>query len=92
MQCFPSYKLVTNREITESLSSSTSTTSSSSRQYSILKCYEIFYVQIKNTNQKVFNLDAKSNSIEDKLSNCLNNLDLIQARRLGKKIGQALIN
>lgn len=86
-QCFPAFKLVTNRdrEFYTSLTSSTS----SSTDYSILRCYEIFFVQIKNPNQKIHNLDKLSN--EERFlvgKNSSNNFDLLKARRLGKKIAQ----
>ena len=89
-QCFSSYKLVTNREFEESLTSS----SKSSSSYSILKCFEIFYIEIKNSkSQKLINLDERSGKLSNEErfqvgNHCLNSLDLIQARRLAKKIAQ----
>ena len=91
-QCFPSYKLITNRELTESLTSSIGSTNSNS-DYSILRCYEIFYVQVKGANQKQLYSSPEKVSNEDKFSvgnHCLSSLDLIQARRLGKKIAQTI--
>lgn len=88
-QCLPSYKLVTNRELDESL---TNSIDSASSDYSILRCYELFYIQTKSGNQqKLYSPEKVSN--EEKFSvgsHCLSSLDLIQARRLGKKIAQTI--
>jgi hypothetical protein len=87
-QCFPSYKMITNRDSLNDNESSINSTTPSSSGYSILRCYEIFYIQIKSSNQKVYGLDKVSNEEKFQLGNQFLNLDLIQARRLGKKIAQ----
>lgn len=89
-QCLPSYKLVTNRELDESLTNSLESVSS---DYSILRCYELFYIQVRQAGHQAKVYSAEKVSNEEKFSvggHCLSSLDLIQARRLGKKIAQTI--